>query len=181
MRKGPRFEQESRRALERMIPIREWGRCPHAGRCMQQSSLACECLLHSSEREASCERPHTIDRFHGTASGLLASILEKGLVPGGAAGSDCWAVKHRRYAIVDASAEKRPRSVYLVKQATLSHCYALHAAEMNPGSTAVILHLKLPLAVGATMTADELDDDAQRFEGVIKAEWIAAIARLTDT
>jgi hypothetical protein len=181
MRKGPRFEQESRPALERMVRLGGCSRCPHAARCIVQSPLTCECLLQCSEREASCECPPTIDRFHGTASGLLASILEKGLVPGGAAGSDCWAVKHRRYAIVDASAEKRPRSIYVVKQPTLSHCYALHAAEMNPGSTAVILHLKLPAAVLATMTADELDDDAQRFEGVIKAEWIAAISRLTDT
>lgn len=130
---------------------------------------------------SSCESQRAIDVYHGTASGLLSSILEKGLVPGGAAGADRWANKHRRYSIVGASADKRPTSVYLVTKPMLSHVYAEHAAEMNPGSTAVILHLKLPNDVAARMKSDELDDDAHRFEGVIKPEWIAAIAGLTDT
>jgi hypothetical protein len=185
MRNNLTFERlplgRSHRTLERMIRS-DPNRCPHATSSLSlgRSPLICACTVWAWAHASSCDVQQAIDVYHGTASGLLSSILEKGLVPGGAVGSDRWANMHRRYSIVDASADKRPTSVYLVKQPILSHIYAQHAAEMNPGSRPVVVHLKLPNDIAARMKSDELDDDAHRFEGVIKAEWIAAIIKLTD-
>ncbi len=173
-----RLRHELRRARECAFRLSEHS-CAHV-ECRVGKALSHDGPCRLSEPSVPAP-PATVDLFHGTASGLLAGIFEKGLVPGGGAGSDLWAIKYRRYAIVDASADKRPASVYLVRQPTLTHCYAEHAAEMNPGSSALIIHLKLPAAVAATLKLDELDDDAHRFEGVIKAEWIASINRLAVT
>jgi hypothetical protein len=163
-----------------MSRVHDPNRCPHTTLSLGLSPIVCACMVGARAHTSSCDVQQAIDVYHGTASGLLSSILEKGLVPGGAVGSDRWANKHRRYSIVDASAEKRPTSVYLVKEPILTHVYAQHAAEMNPGSRPVVLHLKLPSDIAARMKSDELDNDAHRFEGVIKAEWIAAIIKLTN-
>ena len=122
-----------------------------------------------------------LNSFTGRHPALLSGIREKGLVPAGAKGGDQWARIHRKSGIVDASADKRPRSVYLVDHAALSHVYAEHAAEMHPGSTPIVLRFQLPRLVADRLKTDELDEEARRYEGVLKSDWIIAVMRLTES
>ena len=68
--------------------------------------------------------------------------------------------------------------MYLADRSSVTHVYAHHAAEVHQGSTAIVLTLQIPAPVAIRVKADELDEEARRFEGVIKPLWIAEISRV---
>ena len=130
------------------------------------------------------DRSRAITGYHGTTKEVVADILKEGLIPHKSPGGDAWADAH--HAGQDFHTSEREHSVFFAANKSDAAMFANLAAKERH-QTAAMLELHIPKAEAAKhMHADENESPDQvrnrggssfaRYEGVIKPEWIKAVA-----
>lgn len=114
--------------------------------------------------------------YHGTSAELWEAIQKEGITPSKAGtGGDTWLKLHGEDHMAQVSLDSRPASVYITLNEKFAKQFAGYATEVHPGSKGMLLEAHIPATEWAKFHNDELMDDpnnAIRFEGTIKPEWI---------
>jgi len=127
--------------------------------------------------------------FHGTSKAALASIKERGLIPGASPGADAWA---------SAEQDKHfdpDRGVFLSPMPTVAAMFSQLAAQVRAGtighamvSGGVVLEVDLSEADPSRITEDsqfsrqdDENSEALIYHGSIPASWIRCYHEVTPT
>lgn len=122
-------------------------------------------------KEYSFEKSRSEDIFfHGTIDQAIDSIKKNGLVPKGGRGADTWAVE-KSFGYPEAMLKRQP-AVFMTLNPYTAWRFADYAKEVNPGSDAVVLEIKIPVDRLSKLESDDQLSGAWRSLDRIPPEWI---------
>jgi DNA topoisomerase-1 len=146
--------------------------------------------LNAPETKAAFDRLHEYDTrnetsrifFHGTSSQAAEKIMKEGLIPKGSKGADAWLLEVAHDDISSMQLDDRELSVFITQQFGTAEEYADYAAEVNPGSKAVVLRVDVPKSELSKLTVDEFSADPTGadvyYKGAIPKKWISVVSRV---